>query len=191
MDEHAWCRSPSRDEAVRAAEDNRKGPLPTLEQAIATVTERRPPEPEGGGNVTGLRTELVTLEVTHRFADPIASVLLQAIDSVLSGQGESVFVMDGSCEITKLTDERAAAIRERDEHKARVDYLERDRKYWFFTSAFHERQANALRARVAELESAAKLAPAANADGGGASGCFRRYPHPRPARPDEYRPHTE
>lgn len=31
---HAWCKSPARDEAVRAAEDGRAGPLPTLEQCI-------------------------------------------------------------------------------------------------------------------------------------------------------------
>jgi hypothetical protein len=134
--------------------------------AAAAEIEAAVPITAGAPETNGLRTELVTLEVTHRFADPIASVLLQALDSVLSGQGESVFVMDGSCEITKLTDERDTAIRERDKHKARVDYLERDRKYWCVTSGFHERQANALRVRVAEMESAAKLAPAATADGG-------------------------
>ena len=31
---HPWCHDIPRDEAVRAAEDNRPGPLPTLEQAI-------------------------------------------------------------------------------------------------------------------------------------------------------------
>ena len=56
-----WCRDVQRDEAVRAAEDEREGPLPTLEEAISGVTERRPPEPGGGGNVTGR----VTLEITH------------------------------------------------------------------------------------------------------------------------------
>ena len=47
-----WCKDPARDEAVRAFEDGRSGPLPTLEEAIAGVTERRPPEPRGGRNVT-------------------------------------------------------------------------------------------------------------------------------------------
>ena len=32
-----WCRDIPRDEAVRASEDNRPGPLPTLEEAIAGV----------------------------------------------------------------------------------------------------------------------------------------------------------
>jgi hypothetical protein len=98
---HSWCKSPSRDEAVRASEDNRTGPLPTLadviaepfadsqgkcesmipktvsassavepenkgngmrppttktatvENDLAGVTKRRPPDPRGGGNVTG------------------------------------------------------------------------------------------------------------------------------------------
>jgi hypothetical protein len=35
MADHAWCRDPSRDERVRAAEDGRDRPLPTLEEAIA------------------------------------------------------------------------------------------------------------------------------------------------------------
>ena len=99
---HSWCRDIPRDEAVRAAEDGRSVPLPTLEEAISGVTERRPVDAGGGGNVTGLR------------------------------------VAYGQAVVDRLADERDAAIRERD----------------------------TLRARVAELESAAKLAPAANADGG-------------------------
>ena len=73
-----WCQNIPRDEAVRAAEDGRDGPLPTLEDVIARpfanevkwsptvsetgegqsrlrterVTERRPVPPGGGGNVT-------------------------------------------------------------------------------------------------------------------------------------------
>jgi len=35
--EHAWCRDPSRDERVRAAEDGRDRPLPTLAEAIAAI----------------------------------------------------------------------------------------------------------------------------------------------------------
>jgi hypothetical protein len=34
MADHAWCHDIARDAAVRAAEDNRTGPLPTLEEAI-------------------------------------------------------------------------------------------------------------------------------------------------------------
>jgi hypothetical protein len=34
MADHAWCSDPSRDAAVRAAEDNRTEPLPTLAEAI-------------------------------------------------------------------------------------------------------------------------------------------------------------
>jgi hypothetical protein len=37
MADHAWCRDIARDAAVRAAEDNRTGPLPTLEEAIAMI----------------------------------------------------------------------------------------------------------------------------------------------------------
>jgi hypothetical protein len=35
MSNHAWCRDVARDEAVRAAEDGRDRPMPTLGEAIA------------------------------------------------------------------------------------------------------------------------------------------------------------
>ena len=192
-----WCRDIERDEAVRASEDGRPGPMPTLEEAIAGVTNRRPVEPGGGGNVTGVRTERVTLEVTHGESFGVSHWSWVTILRLQSGESVRV-VEDGdswraACEsariasgtIADITAERDAAIRERNEFKARVDYLERDRKHWCVTSGFHESQANALRARVAELESqlesvacraataenrvaeleaAAKAAPAANAD---------------------------
>lgn len=60
----------------------------------------------------GLRTERVTLEVTHRCVQPLADWLLQAIDQVLVDPGENVFVMDSSHEITKLTADLAASKRE-------------------------------------------------------------------------------
>ena len=170
--------SPSRDEAVRASEDGRKGPLPTLEKAIVAVTERRPPEPGGGGNVTGLRTERVTLEVTHDLDAPLGDWIVQVLDESL-GFDETVRVVDTHAQavaesvawegardayrgrIARLTDERDAAIRERDTLRAEriTQALTADR----FAAAVQE--ADTLRARVAELESAAKLAPAANADG--------------------------
>jgi hypothetical protein len=137
---HSWCRDVQRDEAVRAAEDGRSGPLPTLEEAISRagqfahpqapqppkcterdnfaaaakcspavsesgewqsgmpterVTERRPPEPGGGRNVTGLRTERVTLEVTHDLDAPLGDWIVAVIDESL-GFGESVRVVEES-----------------------------------------------------------------------------------------------
>jgi len=38
---HPWCSDPARDAAVRAAEDNRSGPLTTLAEAIDEVFPRR------------------------------------------------------------------------------------------------------------------------------------------------------
>ena len=194
-----WCQNVPRDEAVRAAEDKRQGPLPTLQEAIAragqlmpqeaqkgpecpereSVTERRPPEPRGGGNVTGLRTERVTLEVTHDLDAPLGDWIVQVLDESL-GFDETVRVVDTHAQavaesvawegardayrgrIARLTDERDAAIRERDTLRAEriTQALTADR----FAAAVQE--ADRLRARVAELQSAAKLAPAANADGG-------------------------
>ena len=165
-----WCRNIPRDEAVRASEDNRQGPLPTLEEAIAGVTERRPFQPGGGGNVTGgLRTERVTLEITHDATDTAAEWPWK---NILAGddvwgfwpdKGESVRVVEEAHfdDLAQVAMERDAAIRERDTLRAEriTQALTADR----FAAAVQE--ADRLRARVAELEAAAKLAPAANADG--------------------------
>jgi hypothetical protein len=63
---HAWCQDTARDEAVRAAEDGRDRPLPTLDEAIAMIpksaSSTSAPEHENKGN--GMRTERITLEVT-------------------------------------------------------------------------------------------------------------------------------
>ena len=166
-----WCKDIERDEAVRASEDGRSGPLPTLEEAIAAVTERRPPEPRGGGNVTGVRTERVTLEITRPvFANyPTSAVHFQwqhLLRDVVKGDRESVRVVDTHHQavaesvawegardayrgrIARLTDERDAAIRERDTLRAEriTQALTADR----FAAAVQE--ADTLRARVAELE---------------------------------------
>lgn len=88
---HAWCRDVARDERVRAAEDGRTGPLPTLEECIETafsagvrdsfrkveeawamipksVSASSPVDQEnkGDGMAThGMRTERITLEIVH------------------------------------------------------------------------------------------------------------------------------
>ena len=101
--DHPWCFDPSRDEAVRAAEDNRPGPLPTLEECIARQTARpcggTDPAPLGGepgGAVNGLRTERVTLEVTHHCRFPLKEWLLDMVADCTSDPGESVRVVDES-----------------------------------------------------------------------------------------------
>jgi len=68
-----WCRDIPRDEAVRASEDGRTGPLPTLEECIANITHKG--ESMGTKSdeqaadyrreASGLRTERVTLEITR------------------------------------------------------------------------------------------------------------------------------
>lgn len=83
---HAWCRDLSRDERVRAAEDGRDRPLPTLGECIEnafsagvrdsfrkveeawsmipkSVSASSPVDQENKGD--GMRTERVTLEVKH------------------------------------------------------------------------------------------------------------------------------
>jgi hypothetical protein len=66
--EHAWCRDVARDAAVRAAEDGRDRPLPTLKECIAGMFPKSgsassPVDQENKGD--GMRTERVTLEVVH------------------------------------------------------------------------------------------------------------------------------
>ena len=83
---HPWCSDPSRDAAVRAAEDGRTGPLPTLGECIDAVTESMSKDARGEKmdqgyfaeaaecsvpvsktveGQSGMRTERVTLEVVH------------------------------------------------------------------------------------------------------------------------------
>jgi len=66
MDDHTWCHDVARDAAVRAAEDGRTGPLPTLEQAIARpfadAAERSVPVNKTREGQRGMRTERVSLE---------------------------------------------------------------------------------------------------------------------------------
>jgi len=66
---HAWCHDTARDAAVRAAEDGRDRPLPTLGEAIArafaNAAERSVPLSKTGEGQSGMRTERVVLEVVH------------------------------------------------------------------------------------------------------------------------------
>ena len=167
---HPWCKSPSRDEAVRAVEDGRSGPLPTLEEAIAAVTDRRPPEPGGGGNVTGgLRTERVTLEVTHSV--PVAKWDWTNILETYR-PGESVRVVeefgtalpkvveDMAAEINRLDSEREAAkarlstcLAGGDAMWSRLLAVGGERDSWKILAEKSNARADSLTARVAELES--------------------------------------
>ena len=258
MAEHAWCRDIPRDEAVRAAEDGREGPLPTLEECIErqkhaamtagvkegfvkadgewkrltddelrqllvipksvsatsapeqenkgdsmadraeisragqstpskpsrgpkctereSVAERRPVDAGGGGNVTGLRTERITLEISHDLDAPLGDWIVQVIDESL-GYDEYVRVVE-EAESTDLRHrwdrdgERCLKCRDKDwmggpcgttddEYIAALT-AERD-------AAIREREA--AKARVAELEAASNssaiLTSSQAASGGG------------------------
>ena len=158
---HPWCLDPSRDEAVRAAEDGREGPLPTLEEAIAEAFANEakcsPAVSETGEVQSGLRTERVTLEITHDGKHgPVAQ---WPFECGSHGKGVRVVeefgtalprvVEDMAAEIKRLDAERDAAIRERDTLRAEgiTQALTADR----FAAAVIE--ADTLRARVADLES--------------------------------------
>jgi hypothetical protein len=179
---HAWCSDPSRDAAVRAAEDGRDRPLPTLEQCIEQQkqtarpcggTDPAPSRGERGAADTGMRTERVTLEVTH--GNPWRITAWEWSYILRLGTGESVRVVDTHAEavaesvawegardayrgrILRLTEERDAANRERDaavaesERRLRLcETMKRDGD----SARFHAAVAHA---RVAELEQSIKL----------------------------------
>jgi hypothetical protein len=163
---HAWCRDPSRDERVRAAEDGRDRPLPTLGECIETAFSagvrdlfRKVEEawamipksvsgssaPEQENKADGMRTERVTLEITIDDNQLPAGWPWDQIlrPLLLQHKGESVRVVEqavGSVDdrayadrmgcdeerdfANRIIDQRDAAIRERDEAKARVAELE-------------------------------------------------------------------
>lgn len=77
---HAWSLDPAGQAAIRRAEDGRTDAVPTLDELFAAVPWRMPKsvsgssaaEPENKGDTMradGLRTERVTLEITHSASD--------------------------------------------------------------------------------------------------------------------------
>lgn len=95
--EHAWCHDIARDAAVRAAEDNRTGPLPTLGEAIASpfveAAERSVPVSKTGEGQSGMRTERVVLEITHDLDARLSDWIVEVVDESL-GLMESVRVVE-------------------------------------------------------------------------------------------------
>ena len=176
---HAWCHDVARDEQVRAAEDGRDRPLPTLGECIdgmfpKSVSASSAVDHKNKGD--GMRTERVTLEVEIERGSPPSewpwSYILSRSDALKMRPGESVRVVDTHAEavaesvawegardayrgrILRLTEERDAAIRERDE--IRQSWLRSEESG---TRLLAERNAalddaDGLRQRVAALEAA-------------------------------------
>lgn len=133
---HAWSLDPVGQAAIRRAEDGRTDPVPTLEQLFAAVPW------------------MVSEEVIAHSA---------TLDK-LAETRESLAAANRG--ITRLTAERDAAIRERDEARAEAEHDVRE----ILAFARKERdaalaEASHHRDRVAELESAVTLAQDANAGG--------------------------
>ena len=95
---HAWCTDPGRDAAVRAAEDGRQGALPTLEEAIGEVFPRQE------ATASGLRTERVTLEITHKSPTSAAEFLPRRL--WWDRKGESVRVVADEEREAELVEKR-------------------------------------------------------------------------------------
>jgi hypothetical protein len=160
---HAWCHDIARDAAVRAAEDNRTGPLPTLGECIdgmfpKSVSASSAVEQENKGD--GMRTERVTLEITHSV--PVAQWNWEAILETYR-PGESVRVVEETHfdDLAQVAMERDAAIRERDnERLLRIetetyrDFARREKDAAIFHITELRTERDKLRARVAELEAA-------------------------------------
>lgn len=164
---HAWCSDPARDEAVRAAEDNRQGPLPTLEEAIATITRKGNrmtkseaqaaeyrAEAKDRAEPNGLRTERVVLEVTmpashqqlHPKVWPWKSMLSKWGFGYSPGESVRVFEEDARSITQNLAADRfASAVAEADTLSARVASLEEQLEIAACRAATAEN-------RVAELE---------------------------------------
>jgi hypothetical protein len=144
MAEHAWCHDIARDAAVRAAEDGRTGPLPTLGEAIASpfaeAAEGSSPVSETAEPQSGMRTERITLEVTQD-----SHLSLCDWPSLRTFFGESVRVVTEAHfdDLAQVAMERDAAIREREDSVA----------FWKGELRSRTAERDAARARVAELES--------------------------------------
>ena len=172
---HAWCKSPARDEAVRAAEDGRTEPLPTLGECIvapfADAAERSSTVSKTGEGQSGMRTERVTLEVTHGAA--LSAREWRMWRTIFDPRyGESVRVVEEELSdawaqrLARLTEERDAAIRERDQirENARADHniakaacderdaAIRERESWKLLADRTNERLSAAEARVAELK---------------------------------------
>lgn len=145
---HPWSLDHAGQAAIRRAEDGRTDPVPTLDELFAAVPWMMPKQisgsdaqvPENKGDTMpadGLRTERVTLEVTHNEFFPVSE--WSWITMLRLRAGESVRVVEET-----HFDDLAQVAMERDAAREECERL---------------------RARVAELEATAKLAPAANAGG--------------------------
>ena len=131
-----WCHDTARDEAVRAAEDGRTGPLPTLGEAIAAPFAC----PACGGygmdhrckescdcdecewtpqTSDGMRTERITLEVCHDLDARLSDWIVEVVDESL-GLMESVRVVEEAHfdDLAQVAMERDCAMREREIWKA-------------------------------------------------------------------------
>jgi len=172
---HAWCHDVSRDAAVRAAEDGRTGPLPTLGECISGVTETMSEKARGEGMLHGLRTERVTLDITIREDDTELfqgyDTLAHGVASYIRGElrrglGESVRVVSdeeidalGVAEpfLREIEDMRAAGTVLNGlvvELTAERDAAIRERESWKILADRANDDRDKLQARVAELEAA-------------------------------------
>ena len=160
MADHAWCHDIARDAAVRAAEDGRTGPLPTLEEAIARAGQFMPQEAQQGQKCTeresGMRTERVTLEITQFKNSGYKSPSELDWEFFLRGEaltdGESVRVVEEAHfdDLAQVAMERDAAIREREKLRGEIASV---RNCWDVSRAAND----VLKARVAELEQSIKF----------------------------------
>jgi len=159
---HAWCSDPSRDAAVRAAEDGRDRPLPTLGECIEAVTECRSEQTKGDEMSQGMTTERVVLEITgapgwkvHVTGSDVESVrVVEEEDGFSTLAGMIRKGLESRAETAEQ--QRDAVIRERAEESSTLREMWRlSREACYERAAERDaaiREREEAKARVAELE---------------------------------------
>jgi len=120
-----WCKDSARDAAVRAAEDGRAGPLPTLGEAIASpfadAAERSSTVSETGEGQSGMRTERVTLEVTHGECYCLPEWSWATILRLHPGESVRVVEEPHFDDLAQVAMQRDAAISEREDLREQLE----------------------------------------------------------------------
>jgi hypothetical protein len=167
---------------VRAAEDGRTGPLPTLAEAIvspfAKAAERSPTVSKTGEGQSGMRVERVVIEIEHSGPEPInlddlglhlrtrlglfvglrrINESVRVVEDAVGSVDTRAYADRMGCDeerdfANRITAERDAAIRERDTVKDRLSRVLKSSDSMWSQILVVGAERDKLRARVAELE---------------------------------------
>ena len=158
---HPWCSDPARDEAVRASEDGRSGPLPTLEDCIWMIPKigsaSSAPEHENKGERMGTKSEIQAADYRAEAAERITQAL--TADRFAAAVVAADTLKARVAELESERDNRATideVAHQRDMLQARVNRLEEGKLHFIKASTFNFNQWKKAAARVTELEGETK-----------------------------------